>query len=248
MTNDIKPTDHTDIVLSEEVKALLVQAAEAQNASEESSIPYMSIKGKKFSIGDEKLGTTLDVVILADMFDHAYYDKDYDPDVISPPACFAIGPRETELYPDPDLVPVIQSVSCNTCPQNEFGSAKNGKGKACRNGRRLLVASVLDGNVNLSDLAIINIPPTSLKAYAKNITAVHKLPTWAIITKLTFDDDSTWPSIVPMYVGNLNTRTITSVSPMLNSYVDMVSQPYDTTGYIPVEAVTADSKKKSKMS
>lgn len=244
-------THTTDLSIPEDVRAILAKAAEEQGAAETSSIPYMSIKGKKFTIGDEKLGTTLDVVILADMFDHAYYDKDYDPDVISPPACWAINARENDIAPNPTLVPAIQATKCSECPQNEFGSAKNGKGKACRNGRRLLVASVTTNGVNLSDLAIINIPPTSLKAYArytKNITAIHKLPTWAVATKLTFDDDSAWPSIVPLYVATIDGKSIGEITTMLNEYQAMVSQPYDTSGYISVDDATTDTKKKSKMS
>jgi hypothetical protein len=253
MSNEIQPTNQSSIQVSDEVKAILAQAAKTQGDAEASSIPYMSIKGKKFTIGDEKLGTTLDVVILADMFDHAYYDKDYDPDTVSPPACWAIGPRDTELVPDLDA-PVRQAESCNECPQNQFGS--KGKGKACRNGRRLLLASVVtldtgEKRTNLDDLAILNIPPTSLKAYArytKNITVIHKLPTWAVITKLTFDEDSAWPSIVPLFVSPVDAHTIGKASTMLNEYTDMVSQPYDCSGYIPVEEVVADGKKKSKMS
>jgi hypothetical protein len=248
MSNELQEQT-TDIpTIPDDVKELLAQAAKDQGDAETSSVPYMSIKGKKFSVGDEKLGPTLDVVILADAFDHSFYDKDYDPDVISPPACWAVGPREQELAP-PENVPVRQSETCATCHQNEFGSAKNGKGKACRNGRRLLVASVNDGIVNLGDLAIINIPPTSLKAYArytKNITSIHKLPTWAVVTKLTFDDDSAWPSILPLYLSVVDPQSIGTITTMLTAYNGIVSQPYDTTNYIPndPEATT----KKSKMS
>jgi hypothetical protein len=257
MTNETNETNvvqqmttQNDLIISEEIKSLLTKAAEDQGAAEVSSIPYMSIKGKKFSVGDEKLGTTLDVVILADIFDHAWYDKDYDPDVINPPACWAIGIRENEMEP-PDSVPVKQSETCITCPQNEFGSAKNGKGKACRNGRRLLVASVTSNGVNLSDLAIINIPPTSLKAYArytKNITAIHKLPTWAVVTRLAFDEDSAWPSIIPNYMAIADANTIGKVAGMLNEYQTLISQPYDTSDYVPLDIVAATEKKKSKMS
>jgi hypothetical protein len=249
MSNEVLTSNPNELVVSDEVRELLRQAAEVQGSSEESSIPYMSIKGKKFSLGDVKLGAAIDVVILADAFDHAYYDKDYDPDVISPPACFAVGDRDSELIPDP-ISPVLQAATCNTCPQNEFGSSKNGKGKACRNGRRLLIASVFEGTVNLDDLAIINLPPTSLKAYArhtKHITSIHKLPTWAAITKLTFDDDVTWPSIVPVYMATVKSDVIGKITEMLTDYHTIVSQPYNVSSYIKSE-VEPETKKKSKMS
>jgi hypothetical protein len=250
MTTEVATQPSQQIVLTDEIKALLAKAAEDQGAAEISSIPYMSIKGKKFSIGDEKLGTTLDVVILADMYDYSYYDRDYDPDTITPPACFAIGSVLSEMMPH-ETSPDKQSATCQSCPKNEFGSAKNGKGKACRNGRRLLVAAVTNNQPNLGDLAIINIPPTSLKAYArytKNITVVHKLPTWAVITKLTFDDDSAWPSIVPLFITTADADTINKISKSLTEYTAAVSGPYDTSNYVPLEQAAASTAKKSKMS
>ena len=244
MTTEIQP-----IVLSTEVQALLAQAAQEQGEAETSAISNFSIKGKKFSIGDEKLGTTINVVILADVFDHAYYDRDYDPDVVLPPACFALGTNESELAPNPSEVPNIQSDACKNCPKNEFGSSKNGKGKACRNGRRLLIASWSNGEVNLDDLAIINIPPTSLKAYSryvKSIATIHKLPLWSIVTQLSFDEDLAYPSVIPVHIGNVNGHFIEKIIQSLVDYRELVAIPYDCSSY---EKPSPEAeKKKSKMS
>ena len=48
---------------------------------------------------------------------------------------------------------------CDTCPFNQFGSADNGKGKACKNGHRLYI--LRDGEMLP---LMISLPPTSLKA------------------------------------------------------------------------------------
>jgi hypothetical protein len=236
--------------LSAETKALLAQAARSAGEQEVSNVPFMSIKGKKFAVGDEKLGATLTCVILADAFDHAYYDRDYDPDVQMPPACAATGRVEAELEPDAD-VPVRQSEACANCPQNQFGSSKNGKGKACRNGRRLLVASVSgDGYVNFGDLAIINIPPTSLKAYSryvKQLSTVHRLPVWSVVTQLGFDDDSAWPSVLHTRMGNVRGEDLEQIITNGTAYQEMVQIPYDFSGYEAPATVEAIAKK-SKMS
>ena len=243
MENEIiKTSDITG--LDAETMALIAQAAQTQGTS---SIPFLSVKGKKFTLGEEKLGTILNVVILADVFDHAYYDRPYDPDVISPPACFAINTSNSDLAPS-ITSPTPQAENCNVCPMNEFGSSQNGKGKACRNGRRLLIAATTNGVPDLDNLAIINLAPTSLKAYAryaKGLATVKKLPIWAVITTLSFDDDSTWPQIVPTFNGVLDGQYINSIAPMLPEIANAISVPYDISGYVPMEASTT---KKSKMS
>lgn len=238
----------TTSTITDEVRALIASSAQEQAEAEVDTIPFISPKGKKFTLGEEKLGNILNVVILADVFDHSYYDRPYDPDTVSPPACFAINPVNSELAPHATS-PVVQASSCGECPMNEFGSSSNGKGKACRNGRRLLVAAVTDGVPDLVNLAIINLAPTSLKSYAKyakSLATIKKLPIWAVVTTLSFDDDATWPQIVTNFNGVLDGNYINGIAPRLAEFAESVSVPYDVTNY---EAVSAqDSAKKSKMS
>ena len=239
----------TTSVITDEVKALLASAAQEQAEAEVDTIPFISPKGKKFTLGEEKLGNILNVVILADVFDHSYYDRPYDPDTISPPACFAINSVNSSLVPHLTS-PVIQASSCDECPMNEFGSSNNGKGKACRNGRRLLVAAVTNSVPDLVNLAIINLAPTSLKGYAKyakSLATVKKLPIWSVVTTLSFDDDATWPQIVTNFNGVLDGNYINSIAPRLAEFTEAVSVPYNVTGYIAPEATTTPIKK-SKMS
>jgi len=248
-----KQADQSLASVDPEVAKLLAQAAENQAKTEVSGIPFMSLKGKKFTLGDVKLGTSLNVVILADVIDYSYYDRPYNTDEITPPACFAIGRDINELAPHENS-PTPISDSCKGCPNNEFGSAANGKGKACRNGRRILVASVLsDGSVNLDDLAIINMAPTSLKAYsryAKSLATVRKLPSWSVVTNLSFDPDEDWPVLVPMYIGVAPGSTINAIAQRLEEFNEVVAVAYDTSNYEAPnkEAAAASDKKKSKMS
>lgn len=252
MSTEIQTAQTNEIIASDEVRALLAQAAAAQSSAENFKIPFLSIKGKKFSLGEEKLGTSLNVVILADTFDRAYYDRAYDPDVINPPACFAIGKDEKALAP-PDGVPVRQADICAHCPKNEFGSGNNGKSKACRNGRRLLLASVNGEKVNMDDLVILNLPPTSQKSYAryvKNITTIHGYPTWGVVTRLGFDDDSAWPLVTETMLNKLPESDLTAIVDKLQSFQEAVEVPYDVTAYEPLDEAeqAATQRKKSKMS
>ena len=239
--------------IDERTKQLLKEAAERQSAKEQASIPFISLKGKKFAVGDEKLGTKLAVVILANIFDNSYYDRPYDPnsDEVFPPACFAIYNDVLEAAPHENS-PAKQSDSCAECVLNEFGSAKQGKGKACRNGRRILVASVTNGEVNLSDLSIINMSPTALKGfsrYAKSINITIQLPLWAVITELSFDEESAYPVLIANFVSHLNTSDVNKIVARFEEFEELVAVPYDTSNYEALIVAPEDStKKKSKMS
>lgn len=237
--------------ITPEMAAMIAQAADEQSANENSGIPFLSTKGKKFANGDTKLGTSLDVVILASVYDHAYYDRPYSEDEINPPACFAISVDQEDMVPSEDS-PVRQSDTCEECAMNEFGSAANGKGKACRNGRRLLMAPVYsDGRIDLNDLAIVNISPTALKGYSKyvkSISTIKRLPVWAVVTNLSFDDDAAYPVVVANYQSMVPPDVINVIASRLPEFLELVSTPYDTSTYEPPEVAEAQTKKKSKMS
>ena len=251
MTESTEVKDQSS-ALPADVQAALSSAAQSQSENEQDgTIPFISPRGKKFSIGDTKLGTSLSTVILADVFDHAWYDRKYDPgsDEVYPPACFAISQDQTTLAPHEDA-PNKQSDSCSNCDKNEFGSAENGKGKACRNGRRLLIASITNGKVNFGDLAIVNISPTALKGYSKYVKSINnikQLPVWSVATTLTFDDDAAYPIIVPIFEGMLNNDDIGLIAQRVTEFQEMVSTPYDASNYEKPDNAQA-TKKKSKMS
>lgn len=232
---------------------LLAEYAKSQSDNEEATIPWISIKGKKFSIGDNKLGTSINVVILASCYDNAFYDKPYDPDLIQPPACFSISLVNDNMIPH-ESSPSKQHDSCNGCHNNEYESAPNGKGKACKNARRLLIASIEDGKPLLDDLAIVRLPPTSLKSmssYVKAITSKSKRPLWSIITTLKLDEDSDWPKIVPAFNDIIDDNVILEdIMSSLDYYDSVVQIPYNVESYVAPddEQLMAASKRKSKMS
>jgi hypothetical protein len=72
--------------------------------------------------------------------------------------------------------------TCETCPYNQFGSADSGRGKACRNMRRLYI--MREGDVFP---IILSLPATSLKAfdfYRTRLAVMKKTPQ-AVLTKIT---------------------------------------------------------------
>lgn len=251
MSTDMAKED----VLPPELQALLDAAAREQSAGETSNIPIIRLKGKKFSIDGEKIGTAIRTVILANAFDHSWYNRPYDPssEETYPPACFAIDFDDIDMVPH-ETAPLPQAERCNVCPKNEFKSHPNGKGKACSNRRRLLVALVdQEGRANFGNLGIVNISPTALRGmskYIKGINTIKKLPLWAAITTLTFEEESSFPQIVPVFNGQAHAQDIEFISTRLGEFNDLVTVPYNVKDFEPFEGdqpAPAATEKKSKM-
>lgn len=237
-----------NLAISPEIQALLKESAKEELSNESKGLSNISLKGKKFSVGDIKLGTELSVVILADCYDYAWYDTPYKDDVINSPACFAIGQDEAMLAPH-ESSPKPQSETCEVCDYNQYGSASNGNGKACRNGRRLLVAPYMDGAVDLTNLGIISMAPTSLKPYSKykrTVLQLTELPIYVSATKLSFDDDKAYPVLNFNYIAGLtDIDIINSIMANVAAYKEMVSVPYNVTLYKEAEPSTTNKSKLS---
>ena len=125
-------------------------------------------------------------IILASTTERCYYDKPYDPDVISPPACFAQSTEPRGLTPH-ENVKEPKAESCDDCPLAEFGSAKVGKGPACKTYRKLIFipADCTAEAVGQAELAYMKVSPTSVKnwsKYAKQLVASAGIPPWAAQT------------------------------------------------------------------
>lgn len=241
LAGELTTTQSTGIATIDDVDQLLAQAAKEASSNEKSGgVPYLSIKGSKFRMGDDLIGKSLLAVVVATAYDNAYYDRKYDPDREEPvpPACFATNLVQADMEPHADS-PVPVSENCKICEFNQFKSAPNGKGKMCKNGRRLLLASVnpQTGEVDLNDLAIVRIPATSLQgwaSYVKKLDAIEKKPAWAVVTKLSFDEEADWPVILPTIHDHIHDKQmLVDIHSRLPMFNDIVVQPYAVEGYTP---------------
>jgi hypothetical protein len=143
-------------------------------------------------------GEQLEVVVLDFVSANLYYDSQYDRDNPQPPACFAIGPEPTSLVPS-DNSPDRQSDACASCPQNQFGSAVVGKGKACKNTRLLAVSPVtaLDSPDEPPPVWLLTVSPASLKnydSYVNTLASKHKTVPIGVVTKVWLDENLTYAS------------------------------------------------------
>ena len=168
--------------------------------------PRISIKGGRFReiVGGEQVrvfkGDQLNVVVVnAAPISRSYFEGDYDPNNPAAPTCWSIDTK----VPHPDVPEEQrQASSCATCPMNVKGSGTN-NGRACRFNQRLAVT--VEGDEE-STVYQMQIPATSIfgeankgqmgmQAYAK-LLAAHKTPIIAVVTGISFDEDSETPKLV----------------------------------------------------
>lgn len=188
----------------------LAKAAEAAAATEASTGggKFISVKGGVLAYNGAPVpGNKLPVIILDSIFENVYYSKEFDADEPAGPDCFAFGREEKGMTPHQVVIDAgtAQEGPCASCPMNVFGSADKGKGKACRNTRRLGLISAGQFAANgkftaindpeyyaKADVAFFKLPVTSVKGYAayvKQVAAALKRPPFGIITRLAVEPD-----------------------------------------------------------
>jgi len=161
----------------------------------------ISIQGGKFTGLESSAdgSKSIDVIIVnAAEVSRSYYKGEYDPKVKKLPYCWSANTQT----PAPEVPEdQRQSTRCMDCVNNVRGSG-NGSGRACRFHQRLAVVEerVLDKVYQLQ------VPASSifgkergkgtmpLQAYAKFLSG-HETPSIAVVTRISFDGDSSVPKL-----------------------------------------------------
>lgn len=178
--------------------AARAQQAQAEEPAQEGN--WVSTAGGILAVGEEEMpGNQMYVVILDHYRENTYFDGRYDPNVKSPPKCYAFG-RDAggdDMGPHESMKSSLaweggwfepQHDTCKGCPMNEWGTADTGRGKACQNRRRLILLPAgyctpkrgsRDFDVELftdpahfqtADEAQLKLPVTSTKEFSKYVT------------------------------------------------------------------------------
>ncbi len=174
----------------------LMAAAQDQAASETTSgLKFIALgKDKKFRLDDtllgEEEGTVLRVIILHAAYEKAYFGKRFkDISSAEPPKCFALSYDGSNMRPVAELKNPENDV-CETCSHNQFGTAEGGDGKACKDGRRVAMVAFGEMDYSKAPALYMRTPPTSgttLSTYLFKVTNIMKRPSFAVVTKMTFD-------------------------------------------------------------
>jgi len=103
---------------------------------------FISIRGGILAVDGAPIpGNRFAGVIVGWTLENAYYEGEFDPDEPKPPTCYAFGRDVTSMAPHEEVVKAGDAVSeeCRGCPNNAWGSADKGRGKACKNIARLAI-------------------------------------------------------------------------------------------------------------
>lgn len=214
-------------------------AAEAKEAAalERPSVTGLSFRSGMMSINDVPVpGNKMDCVIVAAVFENAFFSKPYDANNIVPPDCFALSSAKEDLVPHAD-VPEPVHAQCLGCPNMEWGSdpKPNSRGKACKEKRRLAIipaVSIKDGEIIKAEIATATLPVTSVRNwgnYVNQVAAEFGRPTWAVLTEISvvphiknqFEVKFTCRGLVSTeYLADLNKKTDLAL-PLLMTPYDM---------------------------
>ena len=230
------------------------QAAEYAKQEESSGGgQFFSVRGGILTFGGAKMPNNQVAVVIADaIMENIYYAGDFDPDEPAPPACYAFGRDEKDMAPHKLVVEAGtgQCAACGIagtegcCPMNEWASAEKGRGKACRNTRRLVLlpAGNLDerGHHTLPDnpeeflsaagFGFLRLPVTSVKAYAnfvKQVAGALHLPPHGIYTRVSVvPDASVQFKVVFEPLGQVSEDLLPVVMQRHNEAKSIIETPY----------------------
>lgn len=192
---------------------------------------FASIKGGQLVIGGARMqGDEAKIVVLHTMQDRAYYENDYDPDNPETPTCYAYGDVDGGAPVAPhEKAAEKQSDKCKNCEHAEWGSAKRGRGQACRQHMRLIFVASDNKTEGESEFVQIKVPPTSLKnvkGWLDHLGA-QNLPTVAVETTLKVSPDPKVQVTVNLAAGkNVTPGVLGQLVPRLADAERIISEPY----------------------
>ena len=158
----------------------------------------IGLKNKEFTLPDgQKSPGPLECIVLDFAWFLVHYPGVYNSNNPQQPDCFAVGRENPEaeggLKPS-EAVKKPHGENCKECPKNQWKSALTGKGKACKNQRRLIV---IPPNFSEStEPMTVYVSPQGLKNWDKYVSRLNNeqgvLPV-QVVTAISFDPDQTYP-------------------------------------------------------
>lgn len=186
---------------------------------------WLSARGGQLAIGETILpGAQAAVIVLDSMRENTFYRGKFDPDSPMPPICYAMGRDADDLSPHLDMQKDLsyfkpqhiengQVMGCDGCPMNQWGSADQGRGKACQNRRRLTMIPAgyytprkgsRDFDLQLFDdpehfakteQVFFKLPVTSVNNWSKyvnQLAAGLRRPPYGVVTRLSIEPHQTF--------------------------------------------------------
>jgi hypothetical protein len=209
-----------------EVVERVKEAVEALETFNGIKLPLVRFKdGFKMSEDAEDV-ESFEGVIIHTKESNVYYKGRFKAGEVSKPDCFSPdGRKPTQWSGDK---PVHHE--CATCPMNQYGSAAQGDGKACKNTRPLFV---LVKNPESGELGVIpkvlRVPPTSLslvKGFVVNVAADYG-SYYGVLTKFTVfqkNQNQTHNNIKFSVAGRLSSQDKANVAHIREGWMPLMKE------------------------
>ncbi len=138
---------------------------------------FISFKGGNIIVDKKAIpGAKTNVILLAFMGERTYFEQDFDPDEAQSPNCYAYYDMGEEELDTDGLKPHAEAAEpqaklCEDCQWNEWGSAKKGRGKRCRESIRVALMPA-DKNMAKAEVWHARIPITSVPAFNEHVSGI----------------------------------------------------------------------------
>ena len=191
-----KPAGKSMVAWNKEL-AKRAQTAAAIEENVGSGGAFISLKGGRMTFnGAEVPGNKMNVVVLDHILEYTYYADGYDADNPQPPDAYALGCDENTLRWHENSIPEYAGELCKDSDINQWGSADKGRGKACKNQRRLALIPEDDAadveSIEEATPAFLRIPVTSVKGWAGYVRQLEKTlqrPPLGVVTEISVVPD-----------------------------------------------------------
>lgn len=165
----------------------------------------IGLKNKMFTLPDGQSSPgPLECIVLDFAWFLVHYPGVYNSANPQKPNCFATGrenPEGGELLPHKSVEKPLGK-TCKECPKNQWGSAATGKGKACKNQRRLILVPP-NFVVGETEPMTIYVSPQGLKnwdKYASRLNSEHGLLPLQAVTAIAFDKNQSYPLLTFSFI------------------------------------------------
>jgi len=244
-STDLTVPDSNSLAVPPEWEAELAEAADAAVAVEASTSTgnFFSTQGGILSWdGLPAEDNRVAVVILDAILENVRYEGKYDANAPQGPSCFAYGRSEVDMEPH-EVVEEPYADKCSECELNKWGSSDDGRGKGCRNIRRLALlpaGDLLPGDqldnypesleLESATIGLLKLPVTSVKGYAayvKRLREVAKRPPWAVYTLVNLvPDPKSQFKVTFTLIGPVPTEELAAVKSRVSEAKSMIDTPY----------------------
>jgi hypothetical protein len=157
----------------------------------------IGLKNKEFTLPDgQKSKGPLECIILDFAWFMVHYPGVYNSNNPQQPNCFAVGREQPEggTLVAHESVEKPQGANCRDCEKNQWGSAPTGRGKACKNQRRLILVPP-DFTADTEPMSMY-VSPGGLKNFDKYVSRLNNeqgvLPA-QVVSAISFDQDQSYP-------------------------------------------------------